>query len=110
MDLTKASNEIIHLFKTASRTGELGASTLSLEREIKRIIKDNVLDILEPDNVYEVGKYYEGLGTYLGIFDTYPYNRDYFKRQHHFAEDTSIGNTTGNVTKIKEVLIREIRK
>jgi len=77
--------------------------------EIEDIIKRRVVNILEPEGVYEIGSYYEGLGTYAGIFNTYPWNCDYIKRQHRFIEKTQ-SNDRSATAKINEILIREIKK
>lgn len=112
MDLNKTAEDILQLFNSLSDDGkDFGASDNSIKREVKRIIKSNVVDILEPEGVYEKGKYYEGLGNYVGIVDTYPYGADYYVRNHHFAvipEGDKVAG--GNVAKINKVKIREIKK
>lgn len=107
MDLSKTSQDIISLFRGVSKTKELGASDLSLEREITKIINKDVVNVLEPENVYEKDKYYEGLGYYIGIIDTHPWGADYFKRQHHFRIPRE---GRGIPSEINQVLIREIKK
>jgi len=78
--------------------------------EIEDLIKRRVVNILEPEGVYEKGKHYEGLGTYQGIVDTYPCNANYIKRQHRFIQKGPRTKSVSPVIKINEVLIREIRR
>ena len=75
--------------------------------EIEDIVKRRVIDIFEPEGVYEKGKIYEDLGEYVGVFDTYPYGTDYFVRNHHFRIPT---DGRGNPSKINKILIREIQR
>lgn len=112
MDLTKTADEILRFFDNLSDDGKgLGASENSIKREVNRIIKKNVVNILEPECVYEKGKYYDGLGKYIGIVDTHPYGADYYVKNHHFAVMPSKGAVTGgNVAHINKVKIREIKK
>src|SRR5680860_1183552 len=72
--------------------------------EIEDIIQRRVVNILEPEGVYEIGKHYEGLGKYIGITDTYPFGEDYFKRQHHFSQP-SLNEDYRKVNTINKVLI-----
>ncbi len=75
--------------------------------EIENIIKRRVVDVLEPDSVYNIGEYYDGLGYYLGVFDTYPWGVDYFVRNHHFRIPTPV---KGIPSEINKVFIREIKR
>lgn len=77
--------------------------------EIEDIIQRKAINIIEPEGVYEKGKYYDGLGTYIGIIDTHPFGENYFKRQHHFSEP-SLDEDKRSVNKVNEILIREIQK
>jgi len=77
--------------------------------EIEGIIQRRVVNILEPEGVYEKGVEYDGLGKYIGIVDTHPFGENYFKRQHHFAQP-SIDGDKRSCSMISEVLIREIQK
>ena len=81
MDLTKVSEDIVNLVSVLNNR-----HTTFDERveSVEKLIKEKIINILEPESVYTKGEYYEGLGYYIGIVDTYPWNSDYFKRQHHF--------------------------
>ena len=54
------------------------------------------------ENKYEKGKWYDGLGKYLGIITTVPYKTDYVIREHKFSEMNSNGR---EVSKINSILI-----
>lgn len=75
--------------------------------EIENIIQRRIINILDPENVYEKGKYYDELGYYVGIFDEYPSGADYFVRNHHFRIPT---DGRGVPSEINQVLIRQIKR
>ncbi len=58
---------------------------------------------------YEKGKYYEGLGKYLGIIKVYPHNEDYGLRNHKFVENIP-SNDKRACAKINEILIEKIKR
>lgn len=77
--------------------------------EITNIIQRRIINVLEPEGVYEKGVEYDGVGVYVGIVDTYPFGENYFKRQHHFIQPPADGDQR-KVSTINEILIREIQK
>jgi hypothetical protein len=108
MDLPKVSKEIVNLVSVLNNR-----HTTFDERveSVEKLIKEKIINILEPESVYEKGKYYDGLGKYVGIVDTYPHGADYFVRNHHFAVMPGGDKITGgHVAKINKVKIREIKK
>lgn len=109
MDLKQISKDIVS--EVNFRQKFIDSNFESVSELVENMIKEKVVDILEPEGVYEKGKYYDGLGVYIGVVDTYPYGTDYYIRNHHFAivsEDDKIAG--GNVACINKVKIREIKK
>lgn len=104
MNLQEISKLILLQVQHNNECGKDDKFTLE---EIESIIKRRVVDVLEPENVYNIGEYYDGLGYYIGIVDTYPWGVDYFVKTHQFRIPTS-----GKVTpsEINQVFIREIKK
>lgn len=107
MDLTKISKDIV--CEIQFREKFASANLDSLAKYVEKILKEEIVNILEPENVYQKGQYYDGLGVYIGIVDTYPWGEDYFRREHRFSVDPSCAKV-GKVCEINRVLIREIRK
>lgn len=56
---------------------------------------------------YEIGTYYEGLGYYIGIVDTYPWSADFYLRNHTFRIPSK---NNWSPSTINEVLIEKISK
>jgi hypothetical protein len=106
MDLDKICEEIVVQVQYSS---SVMADRENIKDYVKEIVQRKIVDVLEPENVYQKGEYYEGLGTYIGIVDTYPWNQDYFRREHCFSKDMGCENL-GKVCEINRILIREIRK
>lgn len=106
MDLDKICEEIVVQVQYSS---SVMAGREKIKEYVKDILQKKVIDILEPENVYKKGQYYDGLGVYIGIVDTYPWGEDYFRREHCFSVDPDCGHV-GKVCEINRVLIREIRK
>jgi len=75
--------------------------------EIENIIQRKVVNIIEPEGVYEKNTFYDGLGYYIGVVDTYSYGENYFIRNHHFRIPSEFSNIP---SKINKVFIREIAK
>ena len=55
---------------------------------------------------YKNGKYYEGLGKYIGIIRTYPYGENYILVNHKFVMD----QVDNSPSKVNEVLIEKIER
>jgi len=109
MDLVKVSKEVVDLVNMLNNSYKETPETKA--EKVEKLIQEKVVDILEPEGVYEKGKYYDGLGKYIGIVDSHPYGADYYVKNHHFAVMPSGDKTTGgNVAKINKVKIREIKK
>jgi len=109
MDLQQISKDIVN--QVNFRQNFIDSTFESVSEIIEKMIQEKVVNILEPQCVYEKGNLYEGLGKYIGIVDTYPYGTDYYVRNHHFAvipEGDKVAG--GNVAKINKVKIREIKK
>ena len=56
---------------------------------------------------YEKGKYYEGLGTYLGIIYNHPFGDDYVVKEHKFVEPNEDARSASKVNTIE---IEKIKK
>lgn len=104
MDLQEASRLVLLQVQHNVDCGKDDKFTIE---EIEDIIKRRVVNILEPEGVYEKGKHYEDLGEYIGIIDTHPWGADYFLRQHQFRVPTSDNREPSYINK---VLIREVKK
>jgi len=63
---------------------------------------------MNKESNYEEGKYYEGLGKYLGIITVHPYDKDYVLKKHKFVE--KINDNTRKAAKVNEILIEKIKK
>jgi hypothetical protein len=105
MDLRQISKEIVS--EIQFREKFIDANLESLADFVEKIIKEQIINILDPENVYEKGKYYDELGYYIGIVDEYPNGADYFIKNHCFRIPTQ---GSGIPSKINKVLIREIKK
>jgi hypothetical protein len=105
MNLKEISRDIVAEIQFREKFQEEDFKSLS--EKVEKILKKQVVNILEPESVYEKGEVYEGYGEYIGIVDTYPYGTDYFLRQHHFRIPTDGSNVP---SKINQILIREIKK
>lgn len=105
MNLNKISREIIDSVNMNQNSYK--ATKDSIAEIIEKELKEKIVDILEPENVYEKGKTYEGHGEYIGIVDSYPYDTDYFIRNHHFRIPTPGRNEPST---INQIFIREIKK
>lgn len=109
MDLPKVSKQIVNLVTMLNNSVNHTPDTRA--EEVEKLIQEKIVDILEPEDVYEKGKYYDGLGNYVGIIDTYPHGADYYVRNHHFAVIPEGDKVTGgHVAKINKVKIKEIKK
>jgi hypothetical protein len=106
MDLHEISDLILKQVKHNQECGKDDKFTLD---EIQGIITRRVVNILEPENVYQKGQYYDGFGVYIGIVDTYPWGEDYFRREHRFSVEPESG-VLGKTCEIKSILIREIKR
>lgn len=104
MDLQEVSKLIMLQVQHNSECGKDDKFTIE---EIEGILQRRVVNILEPQNVYEKGKFYDGFGYYIGIVDTHPYGADYFVRNHHFRIPV---DGRGIPSEINKVFIREIKK
>lgn len=104
MDLQEISKIILLHVQHNSKCGKDEKFTIE---EITDILQRRVVNIIEPENVYEKGKYYDELGYYIGIVDEYPCGEDYFIKNHCFRVPVK-GN--GIPSKINKVFIREIKK
>ena len=104
MDLKEVSKLILLQVQHNEGCGKDDKFTLE---EIESILQRRVVNILEPESVYEKDKFYNGLGYYIGIVDTYPFGENYFVRNHHFRIPSENSNVT---SKINKVFIREITK
>lgn len=107
MDLKEISNLILTQVKHNQECGKDDKFTLE---EIEDIITRRVINILEPEGVYEIGKAYDGLGKYVGIVDNYPWGVDYFRREHKFVAENTSGSGISKVSDINTILIREIKR
>lgn len=107
MNLNQISKDIVAEIQFREKFE--GENFESLSKKVEKILKEQVVNILEPEGVYEMEKYYDGLGTYVGIFNTYPWNCDYIKIQHRFIENNNSKDRDATA-KINEILIREIQK
>ncbi|MEK6828542.1 MAG: hypothetical protein AABY15_00215 [Nanoarchaeota archaeon] len=65
------------------------------------------MEQLKENKTYEPGKYYDGLGYYIGIVDTYPWGVDYYLKNHTFRIPS---DSSWHPSKINEVLIKKISK
>ena len=102
MDIKKITEDIVRYVKeTQNLTKE------QIEAVVEKRLTEKIVNVLEPEGVYEKGRLYEGHGEYIGIVDTHPHGADYFLRQHHFRVPTVGSNIPSD---INTVLIREIRK
>jgi hypothetical protein len=104
MDLNKICEDIVTQVQYST---SVLAGNDKIEGYIKDIIQKQIINILDPENVYEKGKYYDELGYYIGIVDEYPNGADYFIKNHCFRIPTQ---GSGIPSKINKVLIREIKK
>ncbi len=109
MDLTNISRDIVQLVQLKQRIPNEDID--SITESVENFINKKVVNVLEPNGVYEKGKYYEGFGVYIGIVDTYPFGENYYVRNHHFSvEDPKGTTTTKDVKRINKVFIREFKK
>lgn len=107
MDLKEVSKLILMQVNHNQECGKDDKFTLE---EIEGIIKRRVVEVFEPEGVYEIGKTYDGLGKYVGIVDTYPWGVDFFKREHKFVVENADNSSISKVSDINTILIREIKK
>jgi len=105
MDLNQISKDIVAEIQFREKFQEENFE--SLAKKVEKMLEKQVVNILEPEGVYEKGVLYEGHGEYIGIVDTYPYGADYFVRNHHFRIPTP-GRNEPSI--INQILIREIKK
>lgn len=109
MDLQQISKDIVA--EVNFRQNFIDSTFESVSEMVEKMIQEKVVNILEPESVYEKGKHYENLGNYVGIVDTYPHGTDYYVRNHHFSVISEVDKVAGgNVAKINKVKIREIKK
>lgn len=57
---------------------------------------------------YKIGKFYEGLGKYIGDLTVYPWNEDYALKVQRFAEEQPEDGR--KCPKINEVVIEKIKR
>jgi len=107
MNLDEISEDII---RQVTHNIDCGKDERFATLEIKSIIQKKIVDVLEPEGVYEKGKHYDGLGKYIGVVDSYPYGADYFRREHKFVQEPNKETTGGKVSAVNTILIREIKK
>jgi len=105
VDLRQISKEIVS--EIQFREKFVGANIESLADFVEKIVKEQIINVLAPEKVYQKGQYYDELGYYIGIIDEYPFGADYFARNHCFRVPT---DGRGNPSKINKVFIREIKK
>ena len=105
---TKAIQEISELILAQVRhNSSCGKDDKFTVEEISGIIKRRVVDVFEPENIYKKDVFYDYLGHYIGVVDTYPSGADYFVRNHHFRIPSKDSNS---VCEVRRVFIREIKK
>ena len=106
--MLKETSELI--LKQVQHNVDCGKDDKFTIKEIEDILQKRVVNILEPENVYEQGKEYPNLGKYIGVINEYPHGKDYFNQQHYFSQNP-VGKDVGRkCNTINKIFIKKIKR
>lgn len=85
MDLTKISKDIVCEIQFREKFAD--ANLDSLAKYVEKILKEEIVNVLEQENIYHKGQYYDGFGVSIGIIE---FLLEKFENKETFSKDYRI--------------------